>query len=315
MLEEVELPHPPEDVPGEQAVGGGLVAPPRRALHLQRRRHALQPAVQLAAAVPHHVLHVVHLVAEEDAHQVQELGHGPRQLPPHEELDQVGEVVGGVEGDPLDGAVGADEARRHEQRRQRARPDAVLRCAARSTPCSASSWTDSAAWRWTRWSKSERLISKARPGAAVGDAARVMPTWMRWSASTLRRRRSYRSPAVSRAGCLVGRWITPGNFRVHGHVREVIDRVADDPEFLLHVVRPHPAYLHRRRRLPLPANAGGRTPTARTPCQAAAAAASSDRRPLHPQPAAVQSRPGVQAGCCISFSHCVVPDMVSSYCI
>ncbi|BAH91755.1 Os02g0564100, partial [Oryza sativa Japonica Group] len=27
------------------------------------------------------------------------------------------------------------------------------------------------------------------------------------------------------------------------------------------------------------------------------------------------SRPGVQAGCCISFSHCVVPDMVSSYCI
>jgi hypothetical protein len=38
--------------------------------------------------------------------------HQPRQLPPHEHLDEVGEVVGRAEGDP--GYIGVrDEARRH----------------------------------------------------------------------------------------------------------------------------------------------------------------------------------------------------------
>jgi hypothetical protein len=37
---------------------------------------------------------------------------GPRQLPSHEHLDEVGEIVGGEEGDP--GHVGVtDEAQRH----------------------------------------------------------------------------------------------------------------------------------------------------------------------------------------------------------
>ena len=92
-----------------------MVAPPRRALHLERGGDALQAAVEGSGAEAHHVLDVVDLGAEVDAHQVEEVGQRPRQLAAHEELDEVGEVVGGVEGDP--GHVRfADEARRHEQR-------------------------------------------------------------------------------------------------------------------------------------------------------------------------------------------------------
>jgi hypothetical protein len=85
--------------------------------------------------------------------------HQPRQLPPHEHLDEVGEVVGRAEGDP--GYVGV--------RDEGTRPDDIGR-----TPA-ASRRTDYGVWWCTRGSNSRKLHGEGKHELTPGDGEPSLP--------------------------------------------------------------------------------------------------------------------------------------------
>jgi hypothetical protein len=236
FLGEVEALHLPERVPGEHAVGGGLVAPPRRALHLERGGDALEPAVEAAEA--HHVLDVVDLGPEVDAHVLEELGQRPRQLAAHEDLDEVGEVVGGVEGDPRHLRV-ADEARGHEQRGEGARADA---------PGAVRGQVDAAGGEegdGVRGVAVEARVELAevdlegergRGGGGGGEGESDLDEVERVDVGL---DEGVALGGGHGGGVLGGAVDDPRELGVHGHVGEVLDGGADELELAIHVVRPN----------------------------------------------------------------------------
>ncbi|CAA6667613.1 unnamed protein product [Spirodela intermedia] len=95
-----------ERVPGEEAVGAGLVALSHRPLHLQLSGHPLEPAIE-AVAEPRHVLHVEHPPPEEPPVEREELPQPLRQRRRR-----------AVEGHPADGAAGVEQPRPKQQLRE-----------------------------------------------------------------------------------------------------------------------------------------------------------------------------------------------------
>jgi hypothetical protein len=101
----------PKRVAGEQTVGPGLVAGPD-ALHVQRLRQLVEPAVQVVAEL-HQVLDIIQS-GEVGPQQVEKLVLARRQILAREQLQQVPEVVPAVKGNPMHVLV-QHNPRRHEQ--------------------------------------------------------------------------------------------------------------------------------------------------------------------------------------------------------
>ena len=82
---------------------------PSLAWHPEGTRHFLQPAGETLAAA-HHVLEI-HSLSEEQVHQAEELFQGVGQRPAEpQHLDEIGEVVAAVKGDPSSGVRAAETA-------------------------------------------------------------------------------------------------------------------------------------------------------------------------------------------------------------
>jgi hypothetical protein len=245
FLGEVDPSHLPEGVPGEHAVGRCLVSLARCAAHPERGGDALEAAQQRDLAVggacdPGHVLDVVDGGAEVDADVAQEVRERPWQLPSHEQLDEVGEVIGGAEGDPRDGRV-ADEARRGEQRGEGARGDApgavggeveaaggeqadrVRRVAVHARVEAAEVDLEGERGRGARG---------RRQGQADLDEVQRVDVGLEQGVALRRGERG----VVDGRGRVVD---DARELRVHGHVGEPLDGGADELEFAVHVVRPH----------------------------------------------------------------------------
>jgi hypothetical protein len=183
----------PERTGRDEAIGPGLVGLPDT-LHVEELGELVQAAVQAVAEL-HEVLDVVD-GGEVNLHEPEEAGLRVGEGVAGEDLEQVPEVVAGVEGDPADGVAEHDPGG-HEQLGEAARVDAALGVAAEVDAAVAEQLDGVGGVDVARVVElaEVELPDAAAAGRCEGPGPRdgsspvgeekVRPSWMRWSMSTL----------------------------------------------------------------------------------------------------------------------------------
>lgn len=99
ILYKIGISHLLKRLPRQQAIGPGLMALSNRPVHVQNFSNPVQTAVETLAK-PHQVLHIVHVIAEENPKNAEEFVYPIWKASLSQNLNQIPKIVGAVKRHP-----------------------------------------------------------------------------------------------------------------------------------------------------------------------------------------------------------------------